>query len=243
MELNLSIAEFMLLTGLTNKTARWLHDNVLHPEVGSTGKHRKFSRKDVDWVYAHQIQNFELVNPGVRIKEIPGSTCYITDTGIVYNNARGFLEVQQPNINFGYVIVGITIYGRRLNYRVHRLVAEAFIPNPENKPQINHKDGVKTNNHYTNLEWSTASENTKHAFDNGLVVNDTGYADSQSKQVIAINAYSNYFEREYGSLGELSRESGMSKGKLSKMIKRHNIYEPLGVYFVYTDSVPFKSND
>lgn len=65
--------------------------------------------------------------------------------------------------NKGYLFVCAKERGRRKNLLIHRLVAEAFIPNPENKPEVNHKDGNPHNNRVDNLEWVTSSENRKHA--------------------------------------------------------------------------------
>lgn len=69
----------------------------------------------------------------------------------------------------GYYFVTLYKPSYKIQLRVHRLIAVAFIPNPENKPEVNHKDGVKTNNEISNLEWSTRSENTQHAHDIGLL--------------------------------------------------------------------------
>lgn len=68
-----------------------------------------------------------------------------------------------------YPTVTFTDRPFRKDFLVHRLVAIYFIPNPENKPEVNHKDGDKLNNHYDNLEWCTRKENVQHSSDTGLL--------------------------------------------------------------------------
>ena len=70
--------------------------------------------------------------------------------------------------NNNYLQVQLWKNSKRKNCLVHRLVAQSFIPNPENKPQVNHIDGNKQNNNVENLEWATRNENMKHAFKTGL---------------------------------------------------------------------------
>lgn len=68
----------------------------------------------------------------------------------------------------GYFVIRLYKEGVAKTFRYHRLVAENLIPNPENKPFVNHKDGNKKNNHPSNLEWVTEKENTNHAISTGL---------------------------------------------------------------------------
>lgn len=80
---------------------------------------------------------------------------------------RGVLKSQVDNGN-GYLLVNLKHDGVQRMRSVHRLVAEAFIPNDHELPEVNHKDGNKKNNVIDNLEWCTRSENVKHAVDNTL---------------------------------------------------------------------------
>lgn len=78
-------------------------------------------------------------------------------------------KIKKPFISSqGYAYVQLYQNDQKKNRAVHQLVAAAFIPNPDNKPMVNHINGDKLNNNVCNLEWSTCSENNKHAWDTGL---------------------------------------------------------------------------
>lgn len=98
-------------------------------------------------------------------KEVPGiSGIEVSNTGkvrryIQYVHRRDYTIAKSYTNTKGYCVVRIS----KSYQSVHRLVAMAFIPNPENKPQVNHKSGVKKDNRLENLEWSTNQENTYHS--------------------------------------------------------------------------------
>lgn len=112
--------------------------------------------------------NFEtaklLKEKGFDVK--PFHQYYVSSCGKVFGCTGR--ELKQETTNRGYKRLSLSINGKHERWSVHRLVALLFIPNPEQKLQVNHIDGNKENNSVTNLEWCCASKNCKHAFRTGL---------------------------------------------------------------------------
>jgi hypothetical protein len=100
----------------------------------------------------------------------------------------------KPQINArGYLVIGLMINDKQRMHKIHRLVSNAFIENPENKPQVNHIDGNKLNNCISNLEWATQKENIQHAYKNGLFESQRlAVIKARSKPVIDIITQKKY---------------------------------------------------
>lgn len=117
---------------------------------------------------------------------------------------------------------------------MHRLVAQAFIHNPNNKPVVNHINHKKDDNRVENLEWVTVAENTQDAYDNGLEKNDKGYDDNQSYPIWCINLNTGYIQ-DYGSISEASKILHISKSTIARQCKNKNLnFKPrCGYRFMY----------
>lgn len=97
------------------------------------------------------------------------TTYYITEDGKCYNTITGRFLKGQINYKNQYLSYNLTMPdGSMKRCYAHRLVAQAYIPNPLNKKEVNHLDGNKQNNHVDNLEWVTSAENKQHALTHGL---------------------------------------------------------------------------
>lgn len=125
------------------------------------------------------------------IRKIKGTKSdYISENGNVYKdmgNNMFFKKSTFINKHNGYKYVSLQDKnGKQYQRRVHILVAEEFLPNPDNLPIVLHKNNDKSDPVLSNLKWGTVSENTKSAFDDGLIYNDAGFDDSQSIEIAVL---------------------------------------------------------
>ncbi|AXF39926.1 hypothetical protein BMBphi_gp078 [Bacillus phage vB_BthS_BMBphi] len=149
----------------------------------------------------------------MRTKHIKGyvNKYVIYEDGRVWSMATNrFLKPSR--VKKGYLTVGLYLNGKETKKYLHRLVAEAFIPNKERKPQVNHIDGNKLNNHRSNLEWCTNAENVSHAFEVGLMEGLKGSKNNSSKLketdiLEIIDLLKLFTQREVASMYDVSQKT------------------------------------
>lgn len=163
----------------------------------------------------YQVSNLGNVRSlGRYVKNKNNKLQYFPEKILKTGNVQEYLKVTLSNNN------------KQRYYRVHRLVAEAFISNPENKPEVNHIDGDKKNNCVDNLEWCNRSENEKHAYKNGLAK-----PSQKQKNAVAKYARENYskkviqydlngkFIKEWNSMSDVWRELGIRPSYICRCCK------------------------
>ena len=171
-------------------------------------------------------------------------TYKISDTGEVWSKDRlcvdskgrkRFRKGQKLNPDIasnGYYRVTLAKNGKKVQKYLHRLLAEYFIPNPDNLPQVNHKDGNKLNCCIENLEWVSARENTIHAYKHGLIKHvrgerhpnygKCGGESKRAKPIIAVNVVTGE-TKQYSSMIE-TKKDGFLPSEVSRSCKYRSIH-------------------
>lgn len=154
--------------------------------------------------------------PKEKIYKIKDSdNAYISKNGIIYIKYKNGYFIKKQYKTHGYMYVKLLYNKKQRSKRVHRLVAETFIPNPHNLPIVGHKNNIKTDNSISNLYWTTYQENAQKAHDDGLIINDKGYEDSQSIPIYVCDNHWNILD-SFGSISECAKAYAISKSTIAK---------------------------
>ena len=148
-------------------------------------------------------------------RDIPGYEGFYqgSDLGNVRSIRFNKIRNMKSWDSHGYRAVELCMNNNRYTVGIHRLVALTFIPNPENKPEVNHKDRNKSNNNVENLEWVTQSENVAHAYRHGVEPRPTHQDQPFQKEILDIIENKKYF-----SIREASRQTGHKRDTIRRSL-------------------------
>lgn len=139
---------------------------------------------------------------------------WATKDGRIYSTKRNRYLKQRVGPR-GYMMVNLSIDGKCKTFTVHRLIASTFIPNPNGFDTVNHKDGNKTNNNVNNLEWTTSSGNTIHAFETGLRVPTYKHGQFSKED---INEIRRLYNVEHLSQYKIAGRYNVSRGNIQQIL-------------------------
>lgn len=170
-----------------------------------------------------------------RVKSLDRYTDYGMSKGIVAFRKGVIMKPFINNAGNGYECVKLSKFGVKTIFSVHRLVAIAFLPNPDNKTEVNHIDGNTRNNKVYNLEWCTHSENMKHAFKTGLCTPNHNFRHSENakraisrknmwgnsikNRIVSQFTLSGEFIRDWNGFCEIKRELGYCESSIVNCCK------------------------
>lgn len=157
-------------------------------------------------------------------KQIDGYPNYVVSNLGNVKNTNKDKQLKPKTHRDGYMCVTLYSNGVRKMFQIHRLVSIAFLPNIENHPIVNHKNGIKDDNRVENLEWCTVSQNTKHAFD---VLGVKGQCGNTNKPIHRINTTTGEIEKTYNSITEASADLNISRGSILNRIRDRAINSDL----------------
>ena len=157
------------------------------------------------------------------MKRFRDTDYYVTEDGRVISTKYGKTREIKPSIGKGYYKLNLYFNNKRFSFRVHRLVAEIYHPNPNNLPEVEHIDDDKLNNHISNLEWVTHSENMDRAKNNGLYLTGIKHHSTKLTEEEVIWIKNNYINRdkEFGCT-PLSRKFNVTRGCINGIIHNKN---------------------